>query len=118
VGRKPFVIATFVAFASFPLTVIAASSLAGLVAAFVVGGLREIGEPARKALILDLVRPDIRARGVGLYYLLRSLAITPAATVGGLLWQMSPTFPFLMAGAIGLVGVVLFTLTVDEQHAG
>jgi MFS family permease len=118
VGRKPFVIATFVAFASFPLAVVAAHSLAGLVAAFVVGGLREIGEPARKALILDLVRPGVRARGVGLYYLLRSLAIAPAATVGGLLWKVSPTVPFLMAGAIGAVGVLLFTLTVDERHAG
>ena len=117
-GRKPFVIATFVAFASFPLAVVAAHSVAGLAAAFVVGGLREIGEPARKALILDLVRPDLRARGVGLYYLLRSLAIAPAATVGGLLWKVSPTVPFLMAGAIGALGVVLFTLTVDERHAG
>lgn len=118
VGRKPFVIATFVAFASFPLAVVAARSLAGLVAAFVVGGLREIGEPARKALILDLVRPDLRARGVGLYYLVRSLAIAPAATVGGLLWKVSPTVPFLMAGAIGGLGVLLFILTVDERHAG
>jgi MFS family permease len=117
-GRKPFVIATFVAFASFPLAVVAAHSVAGLVAAFVVGGLREIGEPARKALILDLVRPDVRARGVGLYYLLRSLAIAPAATVGGLLWKVSPTVPFLMAGAIGVVGVLLFSLTVEERHAG
>ena len=118
VGRKPFVIATFVAFASFPLAVVAASSLAGLAAAFVVGGLREIGEPARKALILDLVRPDLRARGVGLYYLLRSLAIAPAATVGGFLWKVSPTVPFLMAGAIGGVGILLFIFTVDERHAG
>lgn len=117
-GRKPFVVATFVAFASFPLAVVAASSLAGLAGAFVVGGLREIGEPARKALILDLVRPDLRARGVGLYYLLRSLAIAPAAMVGGLLWKVSPTLPFLMAGAIGGLGVLLFTLTVDERHAG
>jgi MFS family permease len=117
-GRKPFVIATFVAFAVFPLTVVAASSLAGLVAAFIIGGLREIGEPARKALILDLIRPELRARGVGLYYLLRSLAIAPAATAGGLLWQRSPALPFLLAGVIGLAGVVLFTLTVDERHAG
>jgi len=118
VGRKPFVIATFVAFASFPLAVVAARSLAGLVAAFVVGGLREIGEPARKALILDLVRPEVRARGVGLYYLLRSLAIAPAALVGGVLWKVSPAVPFLLAGAIGAVGVLLFTLTVDERHVG
>ncbi|HYC32322.1 MAG TPA: MFS transporter [Gemmatimonadales bacterium] len=117
-GRKPFVVATFLAFACFPIAVVAAKSLAGLAAAFVVGGLREIGEPARKALILDLIRPELRARGVGLYYLLRSLAIAPAATVGGLLWQSSPTLPFLLAGAIGLMGVLLFTLTVEERHAG
>lgn len=117
-GRKPFVIATFVAFAAFPVAVAAASSLTGLIGAFVVGGLREIGEPARKALILDLVVPELRARGVGLYYLVRSLAIAPAATVGGLLWQSAPALPFLMAGAIGILGVLLFALTVDERHAG
>jgi MFS family permease len=116
-GRKPFVIATFVAFTCFPLAVVAAHSFGGLVLAFVVGGLREIGEPARKSLILEFVRPEVRARGVGLYYLIRSLAIAPAATVGGVLWNVSPGLPFLMAGAIGLVGTVLFALTVEERHA-
>jgi MFS family permease len=118
VGRKPFVVATFVAFTCFPLAVAAASSFTTLVLAFIVGGLREIGEPARKALILEFVRADTRARGVGLYYLIRSVAIAPAATIGGLLWQSSPTVPFLMAGAIGLLGTVIFTLTVEERHAG
>jgi MFS family permease len=117
-GRKPFVIATFTAFSLFPVAVILAHTFAGLVMAFVIGGLREIGEPARKALIMDLVPAGARARGVGLYYLIRSLAITPAATVGGLLWKLSPTVPFFMAGAMGAVGVLLFTLTVDERHAG
>jgi len=117
-GRKPFVVATFVAFTCFPLAVVAARSFAGLIAAFVVGGLREIGEPARKALILEFVRPDVRARGVGLYYLIRSVAIAPAATLGGLLWKTSPNLPFLMAAGIGLVGTLLFVLTVDERHAG
>src|SRR5262249_49881310 len=45
IGRKPFVIATFLAFSLFPLTVVAAKSFAGLVGAFVMGGLREVGEP-------------------------------------------------------------------------
>jgi MFS family permease len=117
-GRKPFVIATFLAFTCFPLAVVAAHSFAGLVLAFVVGGLREIGEPARKALILEFVRPDVRARGVGLYYLIRSVAIAPAATVGGFLWKVTPGLPFLMAGAVGLVGTALFALTVEERHAG
>ena len=116
-GRKPFVIATFVAFSAFPVAVVSASSTAGLVLAFVVGGLREIGEPARKALIVDLAEPHLRARSVGLYYLLRSLAITPAAFLGGLLWDVAPRIPFYVAGAIGIAGTVLFALTVDEEHA-
>jgi MFS family permease len=118
VGRKPFVVATFVAFTCFPLAVVASHSFAALALAFVVGGLREIGEPARKALILEFVRPELRARGVGLYYLIRSVAIAPAATVGGLLWKVAPGVPFLLAGAIGLTGTILFALTVEERHAG
>jgi MFS family permease len=118
VGRKPFVIATFTAFAAFPLAVVAAHSFAGLVLAFAIGGLRELGEPARKALIVDLVRPELRARGVGLYYLIRSLAITPAAMLGGALWQITPTLPFVMAGIVGSVGTALFAATVEERYAG
>jgi MFS family permease len=81
VGRKPFVMATFLSFALFPLAIIAASSFALIILAFVVGGLREIGEPARKAMIVDFAQDNVRARSVGLYYLIRSLSITPAALV-------------------------------------
>jgi MFS family permease len=117
-GRKPFVIATFVAFAAFPVTVVLAGDFTTLLLAFVVGGLRELGEPARKALILDLAVPAVRARSVGLYYLVRSVAITPAAFVGGLLWQVSPALPFWVAGAVGLAGVAVFALTGEEKYAG
>jgi MFS family permease len=117
-GRKPFVIATFAAFSLFPVAVVTAHSFSRLVLAFVVGGLREIGEPARKALIVDLVRPEVRARGVGLYYLIRSLAITPAATLGAAFWSITPTLPFVVAGAAGLVGTALFAATVEERYAG
>lgn len=118
IGRKPFVVATFAAFSIFPMAVILATSFSTLILAFVVGGLREIGEPARKALIVDLAEPHLRARSVGLYYLVRSLAITPAAFIGGMLWQLTPSTPFVVAGGIGLVGTALFFFTVDEQHAG
>jgi MFS family permease len=117
VGRKPLVIATFIAFSLFPVAVILAHTFAGLVLAFVIGGLREIGEPARKALILDLVPDGARARGVGLYYLVRSLAIAPAAVTGGLLWKVAPQVPFVLAGAIGLMGTAVFAVTVEERYA-
>lgn len=116
VGRKPLVIATFIAFAAFPLAVISAHSFAGLVAAFVVGGLRELGEPARKALIVDLAQPKLRARSIGLYYLVRSVSIAPAAVAGGLLWQVRPALPFLLAGGFGLMGAGAFALRVEEPE--
>lgn len=117
VGRKPFVIATFVSFALFPLAIITASSFALIVLAFVIGGLREIGEPARKAMIVDFAQDNVRARSVGLYYLIRSLSITPAAAIGGLLWSFAPQVPFIVAGIIGLIGTIVFAITVEEKYA-
>ena len=117
IGRKPFVIVTFLSFAFFPLAIIFASNLILLVAAFVIGGLREIGEPARKAMIVDFAQDNIRARSVGLYYLVRSLSITPAAVLGGLLWKIAPQVPFVTAAVIGLVGTLVFAVTVEERYA-
>lgn len=117
-GRKPFVIATFLFFAFFPVAVILAPDFRWLVCAFIIGGLREIGEPSRKAMIVDLAQNNLRARTVGLYYLVRSLSITPASAIGGLLWRIRPQTPFIVAGIIGIVGTLLFAVTVEENHAG
>ncbi len=117
IGRKPFVIATFLSFALFPLAIIYASSFPLLILAFIVGGLREIGEPSRKAMIVDFAQEGVRARSIGLYYLVRSLSITPAAAIGGLLWKIAPEVPFVTAGIIGLIGTVVFAVTVEEQYA-
>lgn len=117
IGRKPLVTTTFLAFAAFPVCVAVARGPVALALAFVMGGLREIGEPSRKAMIVDAALPGVRARTVGLYYLVRSLSVAPAAAVGGLLWRISPATPFLVAGAIGLVGTFVFLVSVEEKDA-
>jgi MFS family permease len=117
VGRKPFVTTTFFCFALFPLAVVSTHSFRGLIFAFVIGGLREIGEPSRKAMIVDFVPAQVRARSVGLYYLVRGLSITPASVIGGLLWRIYPEVPFLGAGTIGIVGTLVFAATVEEKYA-
>ena len=116
IGRKPLVVATFVAFALFPLAIIAANTFTGLVVAFVVGGLRETGEPARKASIVDLADPTCRGRTTGLYYLVRSLAITPAALAGGALWSVRPALPFVIASAFGFLGALAFAVSVPGSE--
>ena len=114
IGKRPLVLATFLAFALFPASVVSAHSFHTLILGFTIGGLREFGEPARKALIVDLARPDLRARSIGLYYLVRSLSIAPAAVVGGLLWRVNPALPFWTAAGFGLAGAGVFLALVKE----
>ena len=104
--KKPFVLMTYVFFTAFPLAVLASASFAHLLAAYAIGGLREIGEPARKALIVDLADPAARGRTVGLYYGIRGFAVAGAAAVGGLLWTIRPSLTFLAAAALGAAGTV------------
>lgn len=105
--RKPFVLATFGFFALFPLALVASSGPLGLALAFVIAGLRETGEPARKALIVDLAAAGARGRSVGLYYLLRGLAVFPASLVGGWLWALDRRLPFFVAFAVGVAGCLV-----------
>jgi MFS family permease len=107
-GRAPVVVLTFIFFAAFPLAVRLASSYPVLVAAFVVGGLKEIGEPARKSLIVDLAPDHQRARTVGVYYAIRNFLVVPAGVIGGVLWQRAPHLPLEAAFIVSSIGAVLF----------
>jgi MFS family permease len=102
--KKPFVLATYVFFSLFPLAVVLSRSFPALLAAYVIGGLREIGEPARKALIVDLSDVSARGKTVGLYYTIRGFAVAGAAAIGGALWMIRPSLTFLAASGLGLLG--------------
>jgi hypothetical protein len=43
--------------------------------------------------------------------------VTPAAAIGGLLWRVTPAAPFFVAGAVGIVGTLVFVATVEERYA-
>ena len=108
-NRKPFVLATFAFFALFPLALALAGGFWGAALAFVVAGLWEVGEPARKALIVDLADESARGRAVGVYYLARNLSVFPAALVGGLLWQTAgPKGMLYAAFGAGAAGFLLY----------
>lgn len=110
-GLQPFIGVTFVFFALFPLVLALAPDGAWLAVAFVVYGLREIGEPARKALITSLLPEEVRARGVGLYWGLRSFAICWASLAGALVWHsFGPQALLYGAFACGCIGAAIFYL--------
>jgi len=117
VGLQPFIGLTFVFFALFPLSLAVVPDGWGLAVAFVVYGLREIGEPARKALITSLVPRDVRAQGVGLYWGIRSVAVCWASLVGALVWiWLGPVALLVLAFGLGAVGAAVYYALAREPR--
>jgi len=106
--KKPFVVATFVFFTLFPGVLFFSRSLPLLALAFILRGLKEFGEPTRKALILDLAPEDRKAGTFGLYYLVRDVVVSLAAFGGAFLWRASPALNLWVATGFGLLGTLYF----------
>ena len=107
-GRRPFVLITFVFFTLFPVTLLWAHDFRWLALAFVVRGLKEFGEPARKALIIGEAVPELRARTYGAYYLIRDCTVTSGSLLGAWLWSISPQANFIGAALCGALGTLWF----------
>jgi len=107
-GRRPFVLITFVFFTLFPVTLLFAHDFRWLALAFVVRGLKEFGEPARKALIIGEAVPELRARTYGAYYLIRDCTVTSGSFLGAWLWSVSPQANFIGAALCGALGTIWF----------
>ncbi len=106
--KKPFVAMTFGFFTLFPLVLLVSQSWWPLVLAFIVRGLKEFGEPTRKALIMDLAPPGRKAATFGAYYLVRDVIVSLAAFSGGFLWQLGPRVNLWTAFGFGLAGTIWF----------
>jgi len=133
-SKKPFVVTTFIFFTMFPLILLTAQSFWVMAIAFVIRGLKEFGEPTRKALIMDLAPEGRKAATFGVYYLIRDIIVSIAAFGGALLWDAStakliidtigmgqallpffqaitsPATNFLTAFGFGLAGTLYFVL--------
>jgi MFS family permease len=107
-GRQPFVLATFVFFTLFPISLLWAHDFTWLAVAFAVRGLKEFGEPARKALIIGEARPELRSRSYGAYYLIRDCVVVTGSFLGAWLWHLSPAANFAGAAICGAAGTVWF----------
>jgi MFS family permease len=132
--KKPFVAITFGFFTLFPLILSFSRTFWMMVFAFIIRGLKEFGEPTRKALIMDLGPEDRKAATFGLYYLIRDVVVSFAAFGGALLWDgsaaraignwfgigpgwssffegfASPQTNFMAAFGFGLLGTLFFIL--------
>lgn len=118
-AKKPYVVVTFCFFTLFPVMLWLAGWLPAklgrpdllfplLMLAFLIRGLKEFGEPTRKALILDLAPEHAKAATFGAYYLIRDGGVSVVALAAGFLWNLSPLANFATATACGLAGTLWF----------
>jgi MFS family permease len=114
-SKKPFVAATFVLFTCFPLLLMFCQSMYWLIPAFVVRGLKEFGEPTRKALIVELSPENCKAGMFGLYYLIRDLVVSAAAFGGAFLWEVSPQANFIGAFFFGAIGTIYYAIRGTDE---
>ncbi len=117
-GKKPFVLITFGFFTLFPLALMHARSFRPLIAAFIIRGLKEFGEPTRKALIMDLAPEGRKAAAFGAYYLWRDIAVAVGALSGAWFWNIHPEVNFWAASLFGLAGTLWFALTGTDLPVG
>jgi MFS family permease len=116
-GKEPFVVVTFIMFTAFPVALSLSTGFASLIVAFVVRGLKEFGEPARKALIVSYAAADSRGRAIGAYYLVRDSIVSLAALLGAFLWLINPKLNFWAAAAVGAFGTGIYVLTLHRERS-
>lgn len=115
-GKEPFVLATFVFFTLFPLTLLIADSFSLLVLAFVVRGLKEFGDPSRKALLIQYAPAESRGQVIGAYYLIRDTLVAGGSFVGAALWKLGPAVNFWAAAALGAAGTVFYVVMLPRKR--
>ena len=113
--REPFIITTFLFFTLFPVPLVFAQTFALLIVAFAVRGLKEFGEPARKALIIGSCPIEVRGRMIGSYYMIRDLTVAIGAVMGAILWKLGPRVNFSAAAILGGAGTFFYLLTISRK---
>lgn len=113
-GKKKFVVITFMFFTLFPMMLYLSKSFEMFILAFIIRGLKEFGEPTRKALIMDLAPEAYKASAFGAYYLVRDVVVSIAALSSAWLWNISPETNFLVAFGFGLLGTIIFLIYGED----
>lgn len=109
---------TFVFFTLFPLVLLFSKTIPTLIFAFIIRGLKEFGEPTRKALIVKLAPEGNKACVFGTYYLIRDVIVSIAALSSAFLWNVSPATNFVTAALFGAAGTAVFILFGKDKNDG
>lgn len=110
IHHKILIVITFIFFSIFPIILLFSTSFSLLIFAFIIRGLKEFGEPTRKALIVRLAPTAHKATTFGSYYLFRDTVVSIVSLSSAYLWLISPQTNFVIASIFGFIGTIIFIL--------
>ncbi len=124
--RKRVLAAAWVVYALVYLGFAMAESRVQVIALFVVYGMYHgMAAGAAKALVADLVAPELRGTAFGTYHAAIGLAALPASLIAGLLWQgigpwagLGPSAPFLFGATMAALACAGLALYVPGGRPG
>jgi MFS family permease len=117
IGRRRSILLSYLIFTLTTLLFVFSKGIIDLIIVFILFGIGAtmIG-PAFQALITDMVPKDKRGRIMGIIGTLNIIAMVPAFTIGGLLYQFDPKTPFLFTLFIGVLILLVVTLFIKEPQ--
>ena len=116
-GRRPLLLAGYLAYALTYALLATWATRAGVVAAFMLLAVHTaLIDGQAKAMIADLVPADMRATAYGAHATVVGLSLLPASVAAGALWQhVDHAAPFWLGGALALAAALLLTLLLPSR---
>lgn len=119
IGRKKVLLMGYGLFAATCLGLALARGWPELILLFALyGGFRALTDGTQRALVADLVPPEIRGTALGAFHTAVGLAALPASLAAGALWQLAPRWTFFYGAALGLTATILLILLSPQGRSG
>jgi MFS family permease len=116
-SRRVMAAAGYLVFAAVYLVFgMATSALAIWLAMAFYGLFYALTNPVLKALVVEVVAPELRGRALGLYFFVCSVAILLASLLTGELWKHhGPRVPFYLSAGIAFASATLLLISRAAQ---
>ncbi len=117
IGRRKAILSAYLFYIPATLLFLTSRSFAQLFIVYLLfGAAGSLLMPAYSALLADLIPKEKRGRIMGTIVTLNILATVPASTLGGVLYGVSPFYPFILTMGLGVTVFLMVLVAVREPR--